>query len=89
VFLRKKSYIDRIQDDVGNEAFHIRLKGIPGKCVQAKVDECYGGNPMVMFEDLFHGATVEFDLTSGGNCVFKTRKDHTITTEKLSRKVRF
>jgi hypothetical protein len=89
VFLGKKSYIDRIRDDAGNEAFHIRLKGIPGKCVQAKVDQCYGGDPMAMFNDLFDGATVEFDLTSGGNCVFKTRKDHTITTEKLARKVRF
>ena len=89
VFLGKKSYIDRIRDKLGNVAYHIRLKDIPGKCVQAKVDQCYDGDPMAMFEDLFRGATVEFDLTSGGNCVFKTHKDHTITTERLIRKVRF
>jgi hypothetical protein len=89
IFLGKKSYIDRIRDEIGNEAYHIRLKGILGKCIQSKADECYSGDPMAMFEDLYYGATVEFDLTSGGNCVFKTRKDHTITTEKLSRNVRF
>lgn len=44
---------------------------------------------MAIFKDLFDGATIDFDLTSGGNCVFETRKDHTLTTEELSRKVRF
>ena len=89
IFLGKKSYIDRLQDEEGNEAYHIRLKGIPSKCIQAKCDEAYSGNPMLMFHDLFEGKEVEFDLESGGNCVFKTNKDHSICTGSMTRKVCF
>ena len=89
IFLGKKSYIDRLRDDEGNEAFHIRLKGIPSKCIQAKTAEAYGGDPMKLYTDLFEGKEVEFDLESGGNCVFKTNKDHSICTGSMKRKVCF
>ena len=59
---------------VADGDYHIRLKGIPSKCIQARVDEAYGGNPMLMFNDLFEGKEIEFDLESGGNCLFKTNK---------------
>ena len=45
IFLGKKSYIDRLRDDEGNEAFHIRLKGIPSKCIQAKTAEALAVTP--------------------------------------------
>ena len=77
------------EDEEGNEAYHIRLKGIPSKCIQAKCDEAYSGDPMLMFHDLFEGKEVEFDLESGGNCVFKTNKDHSICTGSMTRKVCF
>ena len=89
IFLGKKSYIDRLRDEEGNEAFHIRLKGIPSKCIQAKTAEAYGGDPMKLYTDLFEGKEVEFDLESGGNCVFKTNKDHSISTGSMKRKVCF
>ena len=89
IFLGKKSYIDRLRDDEGNEAFHIRLKGIPSRCIQAKTAEAYGGDPMKLYTDLSEGKEVEFDLESGGNCVFKTNKDHSICTGSMKRKCAF
>ena len=35
---------------------------------------------MQLYKDLFEGRSVEFDLKSGGNSVFKTGKDHNIST---------
>ena len=32
-FLGKKSYIDMLQDDKQNIAFHVRMKGIPASCL--------------------------------------------------------
>ena len=91
IFLGKKTYIDRSRDEEGNEAFHIRLKGIPSKCIQAKTAEAYGGDPMKLYTVLFEGRQLEFDLVleSGGNCVFKTNKDHSISTGSMKLKVCF
>ena len=33
IAIDKKTYIDRLRDEAGNEAFHIRMKGIPSKDV--------------------------------------------------------
>ena len=89
IFLGKKSYIDRLSDEAGNHAYHIRLKGIPGKCIQYKSNHEYRGDAFKLFEELYAGDTVEFDVATGGNCVFKTNKNHSISTGKMTRKVCF
>ena len=39
-----------------------------------------------MYKDLYEGKPVKFDLKSGGNCCFKTGKDHYIlTVETMTR----
>ena len=88
-FIGKKTYLDKLVDEAGQECFHIRLKGIPSRCIQAKCDEDYQGNPMALYKDLYDGKTVSFDLTSGGNCVFKSNKNHTMTTSAMIREVTF
>jgi len=89
-FLGKKTYIDLLADEKGNEGYHVRMKGIPGKCVWAKVNSEYSGDPMKLFKDLYEGKPVKFDLKSGGNCCFKTGKDHYISTvETMTRTVCF
>ena len=88
-FIGKKTYIDKLVDDAGQECYHIRLKGIPAKCILAKCNSDYVGNPMRLFADLYHGRTVRFDLTSGGNCVFKSNKNHTMSTSSMVRDVTF
>jgi hypothetical protein len=65
IFLGKKSYIDLLEDEAGNTAYHIRLKGIPAKCIMHKVSTEYGGDPMAMFNDLFEGKVVEYDFVNG------------------------
>ena len=55
VFLGKKSYIDLLEDEAGNIAYHIRLKGIPAKCIMYKVSTEYWGDPMAMYNDLLKG----------------------------------
>lgn len=88
-FIAKKTYLDKLVDEAGQECYHIRLKGIPAKCIQAKCDEDYHGSPMGLYKDLYEGKTVSFDLTSGGNCVFKSNKNHTMTTSGMVRDVSF
>ena len=88
-FIGKKTYLDKLVDDAGQECYHIRLKGIPAKCIQAKCNKSYDGNPMFLYNDLYDGMTVSFDLTSGGNCVFKSNKNHTMTTSSMVRHVSF
>jgi hypothetical protein len=88
-FIGKKTYLDKLVDEAGQECYHIRLKGIPGRCIQAKCDEDYDGSPMGLYKDLYAGKTVSFDLTSGGNCVFKSNKNHTMTTSAMIRDVTF
>jgi hypothetical protein len=85
IFLGKKSYIDKLQDEDGNEAYHIRLKGIPTKCILAKADAEYGGNPLALYKDLHRGRGIEFDL----NMCFKYNKNHTVKTTSMKRRVQF
>lgn len=88
-FIGKKTYIDKLVDEAGQVCYHIRLKGIPARCIQAKCGKDYGGDPMLLYKDLYEGKTVSFDLTSGGNCVFKSNKNHTMTTSAMIRDVTF
>ena len=89
-FLGKKSYIDRLRDEKGNVGYHIRMKSIPGKCMDFKSKTEYVDDPMLLYKDLYEGNPVKFDLKSGGNCCFKTGKDHYISTvESMTRTVHF
>ena len=89
-FLGKKTYIDELTDEKENKGYHIRMKGIPSKCIWAKVEADYNSDPMMLYKDLFEGRPVQFDLKSGGNCCFKTGKDHNISTvAQMTRTVQF
>ena len=89
IFLGKKSYLDLLQDEEGNKAYHIRLKGIPAKCIMHKCNTEYKGDAMSLYKDLFKGKPVTFDLNAGGAIMFKTHKNHTISTVSMTRTVKF
>jgi hypothetical protein len=89
IFLGKKAYIDRIKDEKGAEAFHIRLKGICPKAILHKATREYEGDPMRLFKDLFDKKKKEFDLNAGGAVCFKVMKNHTVTSVNLKRAVQF
>ena len=89
IFLGKKSYIDHLVDEAGVEAYHVRLKGIPIKCIMSKCNRDYDGCPMKLFDDMFAGNPVDFELGAFGHVMFKTGKDHQVSSEKMTRTIRF
>ena len=88
MFLGKKCYIDKLQDEDGQQAYHIRLKGIKTASILAKCTQQYGGDPMKLYLDLFRGKAVRFNLSEGGPC-FKVNKNHTMSSVPLTRTVAF
>ena len=89
LFVGKKSYIDKLQDEAGNVAYHIRMKSIPSNCLLHTVAKKYDRDPMKLYEALYRGQVENFDLTSAGNCCFKTTKSHEVFTTRIERKVCF
>ena len=66
IFLSKKNYCDKLKsvDEEGNDItdYHIRMKGIPEDCIKYKANQEYGGDLMALYNDLYEGKTLEFDL---------------------------
>ena len=96
IFLGKKCYIDKLEginkDGQKETGFHIRMKGIPEKCIHYVVEN----NPrykdvMDLYQDLYDGKEVSFDLTNGGSKAnFKFNKNYTINTLSLfTRSIKF
>lgn len=74
IFLGKKTYIDKVQlfnNDVESYDYHIRCKGIPSKIIKEK------GNPMEIYEKLYEGEKLEFDLISC--CRFKSNSNFSMS----------
>ncbi|KAK8883140.1 hypothetical protein M9Y10_045788 [Tritrichomonas musculus] len=72
IALGKKSYLDILVDEQGNENYHIRMKGV---CKQCILNKCKRMNNTVeeLYERMYHGETKTFDLTDGSNCFRKTK----------------
>ena len=85
IMLGKKSYIDKLrgEDDNGNfhYDYHIRLKGINNEAIQLKIKQDYK-NPFELYEDLYNGKKINFDLTAeGSKCCFEFGKSYNIMTK--------
>lgn len=96
IALGKKCYIDLLEgiDEKTGEkktGYHIRLKGIPSSTVDYEVNKKYNGDPMKLYEDLYNGKKVAFDLLEGGRrCRFNSRNDLGIESmETMIREVGF
>jgi hypothetical protein len=94
IFLGKKSYIDELNgtDKDGNikTDYHIRLKGIPNSTIHHTC-KLMKLTPIELYEKLYNGEVVEFDLTNAGSKVnFKNEADYTIhTLKKFTRSIKF
>lgn len=85
----KKVYIDLLSDGQ-QEAYHIRMKGIPIGSIAHKVNCDYGGDPMALFKDLYEGFPVEFDLGAvAGQVMFRTLPNHEVVSVDMKRKMHF
>ena len=93
IFLGKKCYIDKLEGINKNgekeNGFHIRMKGIPEKCIHYVVEHSKKyKDVMDLYQDLYDGNEVAFDLTNGGSKAnFKFNKDYTINTLSLFTRV--
>jgi len=96
IFLGKKCYIDKLEGTNKNgdkeTGFHIRMKGIPEKCIHYVVEHTPKyKDVMDLYVDLYNGAEVAFDLTNGGSKAnFKFNKNYTINTLSMfTRSIKF
>lgn len=93
IFLGKKFYIDELvgKDENGNDVngYHIRGKGITNgailyECEKLKI------NPFELYEKLFEGERIEFDLLEGGNKINLTFNNFVVKNNtKFTRCVQF
>jgi len=74
-----------------SESFHIRMKGVPNKCIIDAKDPITGNSisPIELYKKLYDGQVIEFDLAKGMPS-FKRNKDFSISTnESFVRKISF
>ena len=83
--LGKKCYIDKLEgkSDEGETIvdYHIRMKGIPNSCIEYTFKKEQFNNPLEMYEKLYEGKEIKFDLLQGkAKDMFKFSKNYSIHT---------
>ena len=88
IALGKKSYLDILVDEKGNEGYHIRLKGIPHQVI---LNKCKRMDITVeeLYERLYRGESFTFDLLDGTNAFRKTKSFQQTNLPKFNRCVKF
>jgi hypothetical protein len=95
ITLGKKAYANELvgEDVDGNEVidYHLRLKGIPNAVILHHCKTHDFKNPMELYQHMFDGHTVAFDLTNNGEkSNFKFKKNYTINTLSIfTRQVKY
>lgn len=95
IFLGKKCYIDELkginENGIEKIGYHIRMKGIPSSCIAWTAKHLGYNNVFELYEDLYNGKEIEFDLTqeqSKDN--FKFHSNGSIKTlEEFKRRIKF
>jgi hypothetical protein len=92
LFVGKKIYIDKLMNDLGHTSYQYRMKGIKQDVVNVRAKQLYGQSDdeiWKLYEDLFNGVEIEFDLCSGASPCFDMKHDFWVgTKEAFLRKVR-
>ena len=91
IFLGKKCYIDKLQgDEEGVYDYHIRMKGVSGDAIK---DYAFnnGIGLMEVYDDLYNGKEINFDLCCGGKkLTFDFKYNMEIASKKVfERKIKF
>lgn len=93
IFLGKKAYIDKLEskDKKGNiiHDYHIRLKGVPCDCIIDKANKEYGGDLMKLYNDLYEGKEIVFNLLAVRPKFEVCKNMQIIHKTKFNRKVKF
>lgn len=77
-FIAKKLYIDHLQDSTGETDFMVRGKGLTQKSIKSKAKR--EGGLMNLYNKLFNGDVLVFDLTDGQPC-FDMTNGFTVSTK--------
>ena len=66
IYVSKKVYACRLQSKRTNgelfTEYHLRFKGINGECLILKAEIAYESDPMKLYESLYNGEKIAFDL---------------------------
>ena len=96
IFLGKKVYLDCLVGEhpiTGEKVngFHIRMKGVCEGAVYYYANENDMKNDVTkIYEKLFNGDTIKFDLVKGGSLHFKYDKNYDVITDPIfTREVKF
>lgn len=77
-FLGKKAYIDKLTNDNGEIAYHIRMKGVTNTCITLQAIKQFNSDPMELYKHLSEGKKINFNLTDV-KAKFKNNKNRTIS----------
>ena len=93
IFLGKKCYVDKLQgyDKDGNELtdYHIRMKGVPEDSILYKAEHEYGGDVMALYQNLYDGKEVTFNLLAVRPKFEMCKNMNIISKTKFDRKIKF
>ena len=88
IALGKKSYLDILEDNIGNTGYHIRLKGIPNKCI---LNYCSKNKISVeeLYMKLYNGETITFNILDGSQGFKKTSTFEQTNRKEFTRNIKF
>ena len=96
ISLGKKMYLDVLESPTSGKHLHIRMKGIPEQVIKnhaekyfkATGSEATGSDVEALYEHIYNGGNVEFNLLDGKVCMKASRAGTIEYVPKFSRKVR-
>ena len=88
IALGKKSYLDILVDEMGNEGMHIRMRGVPKQVILNKCKRM-GISVEELYHRLFDGEEITFNLLDGSNAFRKTKSYQQINLTAFERKMKF
>ena len=88
IALGKKSYLDILVDEVGNEGYHVRMRGVPKQCI---INYCKKNNLTLeqLYDKMYNGESITFDLLDGSNAFKKTKSYQQINLPNFKRIMKF
>lgn len=81
LFIAKKIYVDKLTDSTKETSYHIRGKGLTQNSIKQITKDEYGNDFIKMYEALYNGDELTFDLTAGQPS-FDMKNDFTISSRK-------
>ena len=88
IALGKKSYLDILVDEKGNEGYHIRMKSIPKQCI-LNYSKHHNITVVELYEKLYNGEEITFNLLDGCNCFRKNKSYQQINLPLFNRTMKF